>query len=78
MKVQCLLQKFTSCCIARDPRMLHIKMFISRAVIRHCAIYCHDSFVLMLCYCPNLKAIRYESTSTNRIVADNSHHVIVA
>ena len=32
MKVQCLLQKFTSCCIARDLRMLHIKMFISNAV----------------------------------------------
>ena len=32
MKVQCLLQKFTSCCIARDMRMLHIKMFISNVV----------------------------------------------
>ena len=32
MKVQCLLQKFTSCCIARDLRMLHIKIFISNAV----------------------------------------------
>ena len=32
MKVQCLLQKFTSCCIARDLRMLHIKMFISNSV----------------------------------------------
>ena len=32
MKVQCLLQKFTSCCIARDLRMLHIKMFIGNAV----------------------------------------------
>ena len=32
MKVQCLLQKFTSCCIASDLRMLHIKMFISNAV----------------------------------------------
>ena len=32
MKVQCLLQKLTSCCIARDLRMLHIKMFIGNAV----------------------------------------------
>ena len=31
MKFQFLLQKFTSCCIARDLRMLHIKMFISNA-----------------------------------------------
>ena len=32
MKVQCLLQKFTSCCIARDLRMLHVKMLISNSV----------------------------------------------
>ena len=37
-----------------------------------------DSFVLMLRYCANLKAIRYESMSLNRIVADKSHRVIVA
>ena len=44
----------------------------------HVAIYRPDSFVLMLSYCANLKAIRYESTSLNRIVADKSHRVIVA
>ena len=44
----------------------------------HDAIYRPDSFVLMLRYCANLKAIRYESTSLNRIVADKSHRVIVA
>ena len=44
----------------------------------HGAIYRPDSFVLMLRYCANLKAIRYESTSLNRIVADKSHSVIVA
>ena len=44
----------------------------------HGALYRPDSFVLMLCYCANLKAIRYESTSLNRIVADKSHSVIVA
>ena len=32
----------------------------------------------MLRYCANLKAIRYESTNLNRIVADKSHRVIVA
>ena len=44
----------------------------------HGAIYRPDSFVLMPRYCANLKAIRYESTSLNRIVADKSHRVIVA
>ena len=44
----------------------------------HGAIYRLDSFVLMPRYCVNLKAIRYESTSLNRIVADKSHRVIVA
>ena len=44
----------------------------------HGAIYRPDSFVLILRYCPNLKAIRYESTSWNRIVADKSYSVIVA
>ena len=44
----------------------------------HGAIYCPDFVVLMLRYCVNLKAIRYESTSLNRIVADKSHRVIVA
>ena len=44
----------------------------------HGAIYRPDSFVLMLLYCANLKAIRYESTSLNRIVADKLHHVTAA
>ena len=46
----------------------------------HDAIYRPNSFVLMLRYCANLKAIRsrYESTSLNRIVANESHSVIVA
>ena len=44
----------------------------------HGAIYRPNSFVLMLRYCANLKAIRYESTILNRIVADKSHRVIVA
>ena len=42
------------------------------------AIYRADSFVLMLRYCANLKAIRYESASLNRIVADKSHRATVA
>ena len=44
----------------------------------HGAIYRPDSFEMMLRYCAKLKAIRYESTSLNRIVADKSHRVIVA
>ena len=44
----------------------------------HGAIYRPDSFVLMLGYCANLKPIRHESTSLNRVVADKSHRVIVA
>ena len=44
----------------------------------HVPIYRSSSFVLMLSYCANLKAIRHESTSLNRIVADKSHRVIVA
>ena len=44
----------------------------------HGAIYRPDSFVIMLRYCTNLRAIRYESTSLNRIVADKPHRVIVA
>ena len=44
----------------------------------HGAIYRPDSFVLMLRYCVNLKAIRYKLTSSNRIVTDTSNRVIVA
>ena len=44
----------------------------------HDTIYRPDSFVLVVCYCADLKAIRYESTILNRIVADKSHRVIVA
>ena len=44
----------------------------------HGAIYRLNSFASMLHHCGNLKAIRYESTSLDRIVADKSHRVIVA
>ena len=44
----------------------------------HDVIYRLDSFVLMQRYCANLKAIRHESTSLNRVVADKSRCVIVA
>ena len=44
----------------------------------HGTIYRPDSFVSMLHYCANLKAIRYESTRLNRILADKSRRVIVA
>ena len=42
----------------------------------HDAIYRPDSFVLMLRYCAPLKAIRYKSTSLNRIIADKLRRVI--
>ena len=54
---------------------------VSKQIVRlqlHGAIYRPDSFVLMPRYCSNLKDIRYESTSLNRIVADKLHRVIVA
>ena len=41
------------------------------------AIYRPCSFVLILRYCANLKAIRYESKSLNKIVASKLHRVIV-
>ena len=44
----------------------------------HIAIYCPNSFVLILGYCANLKAIRYKSMSFNRIVANKLHCVIAA
>ena len=71
-----------------EKRYKYIVPYLSRDLIYqkihplrlqlHGAIYRSDSFVLMLRYCPNLKAIRYESKSFNRIVADKSHRVIVA
>ena len=54
----------------------HNGMFHLRLQL-HDAIYRPDSFVMMLRYYANLKAIRYESTSLNRIVADKSPRVIV-
>ena len=49
----------------------------AKATITWCDLL-HRFFVLMLCHCVTLKAIRYESTSLNRIAADKSRRVIVA
>ena len=57
-------------CTRKRPALLRLQL--------HGAIYRPDSFVLMLRYCANLKVIRYELTSLNRIIADKSHCVIVA
>ena len=46
--------------------------------VRLCVIYYPNSFALTLRYCANFKAIRYESRSLNRVVADKSYRVIVA
>ena len=48
----------------------------SRRLLLQDAIHRPDYFVLMLRYCANLKAIRYESTSFSRIAADKLHRVI--
>ena len=47
-------------------------------LLLHGAIDHSNSSVSMLRYCANLKVIRYESMSSNRIVVNKSHHVIVA
>ena len=67
-------------CLAECGSPNHLIAKISNLVRLqlHGAIYRPDSFVLMLLYCVNLKAIRYESTNVNRIVANKSHRVIVA
>ena len=68
-------------CFLQDGASAGIRYLQTCIAIRlqlHSAIYRPDSFVLMLRYCANLKAIRYESTNLNRIVADKSHRVIVA
>ena len=44
----------------------------------HGAIYRLNSFVSMLHYCVNLKAIGYESTGLNRVVVDKSNRVVIA
>ena len=65
--------------IVLAKKYLHTKIgiFMPLRLQLHSAIYRPDCFVLMLRYCANLKAIRYESTSLNRIVADKLHRVIV-
>ena len=45
----------------------HSQMSPSIRLQLHGAIYCPDSFVMLLRYCANLKAIGYEPTSLNRI-----------
>ena len=71
------------CIIIKDffisfSRVIIVQDFETVRLQLHGAIYRPDSFVLMLRYCTNLKAIKYESTNLNRIVADKSHRVIVA
>ena len=85
-----MLQFITPYCSYRDDRVERLMkllyerlelMWLSLVHIRlqlHAVIYRPNSFVLMLRYCVNLKAMRYESKSMNRIVADKSHSVIVA
>ena len=62
-----------------SPLSVHNKGLtkLAEAAITRCDLS-PDSFVLVLRYCSNLKAIRYKSTILNRIVADKSYRVIVA
>ena len=62
----------------KSSLILTFLVFLRLRLQLHGAIYRPDSFVMMLRYCANLKAIRHESTSSNKIVADKSHRVIVA
>ena len=58
MKVQCLLQKFTSCCIARDMRKSDIKIFIGNAVQEVMQTNRNGEFPghiqIKLCWIPNV------------------------
>ena len=71
MQLYCLIE------ILKQPTIEITKVGSMRLKL-HDAIHCHDSFVLMLCYCENLKAIRYKSMSFSRLVADKLHGVIAA
>ena len=65
----------------KSQRLLFFQCTAYKDLLRpqlHGAIYRPDSFVLMLRYCANLKAIRYESTSLNRVLADKLHRAVVA
>ena len=68
-----LFDKKTNC-LAQILQSLSYKVcsIILLRLQLHGTIYRPDSFVLVLRYCANLKAIRYESTSLKRIVADKS------
>ena len=70
-------------CDVREPPKVDIlvtlylfKICRDRLRLRlHGAIYRPNSFILMLRYFAYLKAVRYESMSLNKIVADKSHRV---
>ena len=73
-----LTQIFVDCHRFQKGEINEVRIEWSLKLQLHGAIYRPDSFVMMLRYCATLKAIRYESTSLNRILADKSHRVIVA
>ena len=69
--VSCYQQQLTNPHFAEGIYLSSVRLQL------HGATYRPDSFVMMPRYCTNLKAIRYESTSLNRIVVDKSHCIIV-
>ena len=56
-------------------KLLHLMLCLTQYAVLHDAIYLTDSFVLVLSHCLNLNAIRCNSASLNRIVADKSDRV---
>ena len=58
---------------AKIPKFTYDKFEETVRLRLHGAIHRPDSFVLMPRHCANFKAIRYESTSLNRIVANKWH-----
>ena len=64
--------------LSENDAVTTAKIFLRLRLQLQGAIYRPDSFVMMPRFYANLKAIRHESTSLNRILADKSHRVIVA
>ena len=72
--IQIFHASLPSCFLSMSPEIQHLSKNQQRLQL-HGAICRPNSFVMMLRYCANLKAIRYD---LNRIADDKSQRVIVA